>query len=213
MEAAVLNKKYMSMKNKSLLLTLIILIIAMSSFAQVTGNVADSRDGKIYKTVQIESQTWMAENLNFKTNESWCYKYDSSKCAIYGRLYTWDAAKNACPSGWHLPSYDEWITLVNNLGGEKVAGGKMKESGTSHWTSPNKGATNTSGFNALPGGYRNYEIGIFMYIGYNADWWSSSEINSVYALGLGLNKYSGSMNNGTDPSFKKEGLSIRCLKD
>ncbi|NTW33985.1 MAG: hypothetical protein HGB12_15440 [Bacteroidetes bacterium] len=201
------------MKNKPLLLTIIILIISMSSLAQVTATFNDARDSTIYKTVQIETQTWMAENLNYNANESWCYKDDTCKCNIYGRLYTWDAAKTACPVGWHLPSNDEWTILINNLGGEKIAGGKMKESGTTHWKSPNKGAINTSGFTALPSGDRHIlqTNSLFLSIGYYNGWWSSTESNSSYAWSLGLSLYSTNVNTGD--CAKRDGLSIRCLKD
>ncbi len=115
-------------------------------------------DGNNYATVQIGSgksvQTWMAENLNYITGNSWCYNDNTSNCDIYGRLYDWQTALGACPSGWHLASDAELTALTDFLGGVWIAGGKMKETGTAHWFSPNYGATNSSGFTARPGGWR-----------------------------------------------------------
>jgi uncharacterized protein (TIGR02145 family) len=143
------------MRNKYLLLTVVVLNIAMCSMAQMAGTFKDSRDGKTYKTVKIGTQTWMANNLAFKAS-SGCCAYDNNKnnVAIYGYLYNWETAKNVCPTGWHLPSDEEWTTLITNTGGVYTAGTKLKEAGIKHWAEPNTGATNQSGFTALPGGGR-----------------------------------------------------------
>ena len=115
----------------------------------------DTRDGKTYKWVKIGNQTWMAENLNYNSSgASWCYNEKEVNCETYGMLYDWESAKTACPDGWHLPSEDEWDVLIDFLGGKKIAGGKMKESGYEHWSSPNLGAANTFGFDGLPGGWK-----------------------------------------------------------
>lgn len=82
-----------------------------------SGTLHDERDGQDYKTVKIGTQTWMAENLNYVTGTSWCYGDAESNCAVYGRLYNWETARTACPTGWHIPSDDEWLTLVDNMGG------------------------------------------------------------------------------------------------
>ena len=100
---------------KTLLLSL--LVSALLSFTACKSDVVDMRDGKKYKTVKIGSQTWMAENLNYETQDSYCYENDESNCSKYGRLYTWTAAKKACPSGWHLPSKAEFETLFSSVGG------------------------------------------------------------------------------------------------
>jgi uncharacterized protein (TIGR02145 family) len=134
------------------------------------GNLVD-QDGNTYKTVKIGNQTWMAENLKAITyndgkpikdnyNNSYVYWYNDDPLtnkANYGALYAayaiYNSSKKLCPSGWHVPTSDEWDTLIIYLGGNSIAGGKMKETGTTHWNDPNNGATNESGFTLLPGGY------------------------------------------------------------
>ena len=171
----------------------------------------DPRDGQTYQTVEIGNQTWFAENLNYETSDSWWYDNSSSNGAIYGRLYTWEAALTACPDGWHLPSDAEWTVLTDYLGGESVAGGKMKEAGYEHWNSPNTGATNSSGFTALPGGIR-YTDGSFGHLGRYGDWWSSTEeYSGLIAWYRCLDYDNGQVyrNSDTEP----DGYSVRCLKD
>ncbi len=118
--------------------------------------------------------------------------------------------QGVCPSGWHLPSDAEWTTLTSYLGGESVAGGKLKEAGTAHWTSPNTGATNESGFTALPGGYR-YHNGTFILIGNYGYWSSSTEDNVDYAWPRNL-RYSGGYVSRVANS-KGDGLSVRCVRN
>ncbi|WP_113922434.1 fibrobacter succinogenes major paralogous domain-containing protein [Cognataquiflexum aquatile] len=127
---------------------------------------SDPRDGQVYKIVKIGDQVWFAENLNYNAEGSWCYDSDSENCEIYGRLYSWEVGLTACPEGWHLPSEDEWNNLIEFLGGYEIAGGKMKA--ISGWDEPNIGATNESGFSALPGGGSN------VLTGGAGLWWSST---------------------------------------
>lgn len=188
------------------------------------GSLTDARDGQAYKTVQIGTQTWMAENLNVKVDSSWWYKNSADSGAKYGRLYQWaavmglDASSNGklwsgalprqgiCPSGWHVPSDAEWTTLSAYLGGTSTAGAKLKS--TSGWSYGN--GTDTNGFRALPAGYRYYD-GSFNAVGNYAGFWSSSEIDAGSAWRRDLNR-------GNDALyrydyFKKAGYSVRCLKD
>jgi len=175
-----------------------------------TPTVTDA-DGNVYNTVQIGNQCWMAENLNYETTNSWWYENSSAYGDVYGRLYTWEAALTACPSGWSLPNHDEWTILTTYLGGEDVAGGKMKETGTTHWNSPNTGATNSSGFTALPGGNRS-SSGSFGYLVNYGNWWSSSTGTSgTAAVNRNLNYYDGQVSWGY--YSKTKGFSVRCLKD
>jgi len=105
------------------------------------------RDNEIYKAVKIGEQIWLAENLRYNIlNDSWCYRNETANCEKYGRLYNWYAAIKVAPKGWHLPSDKEWDILIDELGGEKVAGSKMKEKGLKTWAKSNNGATNSSGF-------------------------------------------------------------------
>ncbi len=177
----------------------------------VSGTFTDSRDGKTYKTVKIGTQTWMAENLAYKAS-SGCsaYNNDQNNVATYGYLYTWEAAKTVCPAGWHLPTDAEWTTLTDylynfsTLGGEDVAGGKMKEAGTTHWASPNTGATNSSGFTALPaGGSSDGTIG---YLGADAHFWSATEYSAAGAWGRGL--YAGNAQSSRTSTVRLSGF--RC---
>lgn len=142
------------MKIKLLLVAFAVLAIAVNSFGQETGTFTDSRDGQTYKTVKIGTQTWLAQNLNYKIKESYCYNFDSCECAKYGRFYNHHIQDSICPKGWHIPSITEWEILLNYLGGTKVAADKMKEIGSIHWDNTNT-STNSSGFSALGVGFCN----------------------------------------------------------
>jgi uncharacterized protein (TIGR02145 family) len=200
-------------------------------------NITDA-ENNTYKTVFIGTQQWMAENLkvskysdgttipNITDNTQWqnnttgawaYYNNDAAKNAKYGKLYNWYAVskttnsnKNVCPTGWHVPSDAEWTVLTDYLGGESVAGGKLKEVGTSNWNNPNTDATNTSLFTGLPGGSRYYS-GNYNNIGYNGNWWSSTEDDANNAWNRGLSSYyGGAYRSG---SSKEDGFSVRCLRD
>ncbi len=199
------------MKNKLSFITIVLLISTIKSIAQAPGTFTDARDGKVYKTVTIGTQTWLAENLAFKAaSDCWAYDNSQNNVEVYGYLYTWKAAQDACPTGWHLPSDAEWKILVDYLGGMGSAGYKLKETDISHWLSPNEGATNQSGFTALPGGFSTGD-GKFYYIGKQGYWWSSTMYDSYnayirhaeYANGMILQ-----LNYSTLDAF-----SVRCVKD
>lgn len=178
-------------------------LLAVSSFA---GTLKDSRDGKVYKTVKIADQEWMAQNLNYKTGNSWCYDNDNAKCQKYGRLYDWKTAMEACPAGWHLPSESEFEQLQSVVGGESIAGKKLKSK--NGWDGGGNG-TDALGFAALPAGYR-YDNGGFYSEGLNAYFWSSTENDSDYARRLILHSdYEYSYLGNYD---KSSGFSVRCLK-
>ena len=192
-------------------------------------------DGNLYSSIKIGNQVWMAENL--KTThyangdaipdgtgednisgepdpEYWfVYNDDLNNVYTYGRLYTWYTvinSANICPDGWHVPSDAEWTQLTNYLEGASVAGGKLKETGTTHWNSPNTGATNESGFTGLPGGYRFFN-GAFNYIGISAYWWSSTEFNASSAWKHNLDYDNAGIYRGFNN--KKFALSVRCVRD
>jgi uncharacterized protein (TIGR02145 family) len=128
--------------------------------------------------------------------------------SVYGVLYNWEAAKTACPAGWHLPSDDEWIILTGYLGGDEIAGGKIRETGTVHWISPNTGATNESGFNALPGG--SISGGLYG-LGNLANFWTSTPyVPSTAYDRILYNNYAGIIRSN---NFLMDGLSVRCIKN
>jgi uncharacterized protein (TIGR02145 family) len=161
------------------------------------------------------------------TTGAWCYyNNDYANGATYGKLYNWYAVagiwneasktdatqrKKLAPTGYHVPTDAEWTTLTTYLGGESIAGGKMKATGTSLWNTPNTDATNSSGFSGLPGGCRDYN-GTFFVIGYNAYWWSSSEFNNSNVWYNFLDYYNGNAYRYNDSS-KTYGFSVRCLRD
>ena len=166
----------------------------------------DSRDGKKYRTVKIGRQTWMAENLNYNAKGSKCYDNKPANCEKYGRLYDWNTAMKACPSGWHLPSGDEYEVLDNTVGGENVAGKKLKSS--SGWKDNGNG-TDEYGFSALPGGGNSG--GKFIGVGNIGVWWSASEGDSDSAYGWDmLHDFDGT--NWID-YFKSEFFSVRCVQN
>jgi uncharacterized protein (TIGR02145 family) len=194
-------------------------------------------DDNVYNTVTIGTQTWMAENLKTTkyrngdligtttpatldiTGEStpkyqWAYDGNENNAATYGRLYTWYAitdTRNVCPTGWHIPTDTEWTTLVTFLGGDVVAGGKLKETGTTHWTTPNEGATNETGFTALPGGWRPSGGG-FLDFGNFGGWWTSTETSIGYPYDWYASYKAGNVYNENDVT-KQSGVGVRCLKD
>jgi uncharacterized protein (TIGR02145 family) len=198
-----------------------------------TTQVADP-DGNGYNTVTINNQIWLKENLkttkyndgtvipyepdNAKwvalTTPAYCwYNNETANKDVYGALYTWYTVKTGklCPAGWHVPSDAELTILEDYLGGLNVAGGKMKEAGTEHWAIPNTDATNTSGYTALPGGWRDGGSGVSAYLWAAGIWWTSQEYGTnapwyriIYYYGGAVVRTVG------DPSF---GLSVRCLKN
>ena len=173
------------------------------------GFLTDSRDGQTYKTVTIGTQTWMADNLNYETENSYCYDDDPSNCSKYGRLYTWAAAKTVCPEGWHLPDTTEWNTLFTAVGGSSTAGAKLKSQ--TGWTAY-YGITNEDsfGFSALPAGFR-FDYGHYINEGDYAYFWSSTEYSSYGAYYVSLDYNGDYAYLGNDG--KSNGFSVRCVKD
>jgi uncharacterized protein (TIGR02145 family) len=156
------------------------------AFENTSGKFIDTRDNQVYKFVTIGSQVWMAQNLNYYTSSgSLYYNHDSvSYAATYGRLYQWQTAKNVCPVGWHLPTEAEFIQMITSIGGVLAyggypdTGGKLKETGTTHWQSPNTGATNATGFNGVPAGWHQDGSG-FHNVNKEARFWSATERTQI----------------------------------
>ncbi|MBN2682813.1 MAG: fibrobacter succinogenes major paralogous domain-containing protein [Bacteroidales bacterium] len=178
---------------------------------EIEGQMTDSRDGQIYETIEVGSQTWMAENFNYDPGSgSWVYDDVTSNGNTYGRLYDWETACEVCPDGWHLPTNPEWGELVDYLGGMSVAGGKLKETGIVHWESPNTGATDEVGFKALPSGFRDIQ-GDYLNLGKYAQFWTSTQFSTPEAAYVVI-KYNGEDldNYSADKLFV---LAVRCVKD
>jgi len=193
---------------RTLLLTvaLVMGLIGIAA-AQQKGTFTDRRDGKAYRAVRIGKQVWMAENLNYKTGNSWCYENNDSKCEQYGRLYDWETAMTACPAGWHLPSGEEWDNLVTAAG--DGGAGKVLKSVTG-WEDNGNG-TDVLGFSALPGGLRNSHH-YFDVAGYGGVWWTTDEdYDGVTAYFRGMRYNSVHVKDGDDG--KNIGFSVRCIKD
>jgi len=175
------------------------------------GSFIDDRDGQKYTTVKIGNLVWMAQNLNYQTESgSWCYNNDNSNSNIYGRLYDWETAKNASPTGWRLPSKDDWAKLVAAAGSSEFefldAGKKLKSK--SGW-SKNSG-TDKFGFSALPGGYRRSD-GTFNNAGDYGCWWTATEHDGLYAYNRYM--YHNIDLVGEDRNYKRDGYSVRCVQD
>ncbi len=217
------------MKQKSLVITIAIMLLAMYSFAQLR-----DIDGNTYKTISLGLQEWMTENLNVghfrngdiipevRTDEEWrkalaehkpvyCYYNDFSGYGrTYGKLYNWYAVNDSrglAPDGWRVPTDFQWTALVAQLGGNTVAGSKMK----SRWGwNDNGNGTNESDLTFLPGGHRNID-GTFSGVEGEGCWWSSTESNTKDAWTFSLNSFDGSSSRNS--SFKGLGFSVRCFKN
>ena len=203
------------------------------------GSMTD-QEGNEYKTIVIGTQEWMAENLNTSiyrngdaiatgfndglewqvtTSGAWAYYLENSSFSCpYGKLYNWyacDDTRGLCPLGWHVPSQTDWSLLIASLGGDLIAGGKMKslgnnDAGTGFWFFPNSLASNNSGFSGLPGGSR-YSFMNGAAAAGSGSWWSSSGTDSTNAWYVALSYDSGEI---FDFSFSKfNGFSVRCLRD
>ena len=191
-------------------------------------------DGNVYHTVTIGTQVWMVENLKttkyndgtpiplVKDSTEWRnlitpgFCWYANDAAIYkntyGALYNWFTINTGklAPTGWRIPTDADWTALTTFLGGDSVAGGKLKEAGTTHWQSPNAGASNETGFTAIPGGYRT-SYGLYERNKEFGYWWSSSEIYSGYVWSRGM--YNNYDNVFRGDVSKNDGFSIRCLRN
>ena len=195
---------------------LALILFPLSLFGQTqTEILTDTRDGRKYSTVKIGNQVWMAENLAYEPygGKSFAYDYKDDLVGKLGRLYTWDTAISVCPDGWHLPEGWEYSELYSIFGTMKKAGGALKNGGTKEWNTPNTGASNTSGFNVLPGGAYSGKLYLtFNSIGKQAYFWTSTEVDdkSARVLQFGYN-HAAAYDLGFHP--KNWALSVRCLKD
>ena len=222
------------MKNLLKIVSVILSMFLIHSCEKDDDKPIKDVDGNVYTSVTIGTQVWMGENLKttkynngeqiplVSDNNAWsnlttpgyCW-YNNDEATYkdtYGAMYNWYTVNtgNLCPTGWHVPSNEDWTTLVTFLGGDTVAGGKLKEKGTTNWNSPNTGATDDYGFKALPGGEHDYS-GLFYEIGYNGFWWSATDdvVNDAWNRDL----YSNVSDMQRHSYIKRHGFSVRCLKD
>lgn len=200
-------------------------IVLLATCGAALAQTVSDYDGNTYPTIEIGDQIWMQENLRAvhyadgsPITSVWAYEDSDSLAAIYGLLYDWDGAMNystveeaqgACPNGWHIPSDAEWTRLGNQLGGNEVAGGKMKETGYLHWKYPNTDATNESGFSALAAG--EYDDTHYQLLGEYNVLWSSTQTSSQWAK----YRYLSYTDAGLHPYnyYKSFRYSVRCVKN
>ena len=193
---------------KNLIFNILIILISSNFIFAQADTLTDTRDGKIYLTVKINEQIWMAENLNFVTEKSYCYSGKDQNCNKYGRLYEWDVALNVCPDAWHLPSDEEWSSLEKFLGmtdeeiqkvdlwrGTDQADKLMKDTDI--------------GFNVLLGGYRNPPSNYFLK-DMQAFFWTSTEKNAHAWFRQFMTGFSQIYRNSKPKSWA---MSVRCIKD
>ena len=208
----------------------VLVIFSIICHAQTVTDI----DGNVYNTVTIGTQVWLVENLkvthynngdpipNVTDDTEWFNLTTGAYCdynnipdssTTYGRIYNWyavDDSRSLCPQSWHVPTNAEWTKLTTFLGGASIAGGKLKEAGTLHWNAPNTGATNESGFTALPGSGRG-DNGQFIGIGQYSTWYSSTEVNGGYSWHRGMSYTSSEVTDGYGPGMY--GFSVRCIRD
>ena len=194
----------------------------------------DDRDQRTYNTVQVGTQCWISGNMDIGTRingsqtqanngviEKYCFNNLDTNCSIYGGLYQWDemmqftttpGAQGICPAGWHLPTDGEMMAMVTYLGGLGIAGGKLKETGTMHWSSPNTGATDETGFTAFAASFRDYMGGFSTPLGERTSFWTSTQNGTSYGWDYTLvfNSDDITRNSG---AMKSNGFSVRCLKN
>jgi uncharacterized protein (TIGR02145 family) len=214
---------------------LLVMLLVVATVA-CWGQTVTDYDGNVYNTVTIGGQTWMKENLKVThfsdgipipttlspaaTDSTslfqWAYNDDTANISTYGRLYTWFAVvnwQNVCPLGWHVPDTADWMTLTNFLGGDSIAGGKMKEVGLAHWITSDTAVDNSSLFTGLPGGFRGNPSG-YNQLGALANFWSSTPFGiSSFQRGVCYNLHANHLYFAQSVAVANCGLSVRCIKD
>jgi len=179
----------------------------------ISYSFVDPRDGEEYGVIELGDQVWMDRNLNFSPTEgnSGYYANDSSEAHTYGRLYSWDTALESVPDGWHLPSLEEWQTLIDHCGGDSIAGGKLKSEGEDFWLFPNLGASNEFDFGAVGTGHIDFSGSQgFME---KTFFWTSTPINTVSELAYANKLTQLSKTIVVEEKLKGILCSVRCIRD
>jgi uncharacterized protein (TIGR02145 family) len=186
--------------------------VKVNEYPLQQGTITDERDGQIYAVTIVGGQWFTAQNMNFDTGDAVYYDHDPDYADIHGMLYTWESAMEACPAGWRLPTRGEYDLLREYLGGEYVAGGKLKESGTENWEEPNAYGTNSTSFSAVgSGGYQPGHLKFYS-LGESVTYWTQTEIGDDAAWSMALSNRNGRMaiQNTTSKNLY---FSVRCIKD
>ena len=187
--------------------------IEVSEYQHYFGTLTDVRDGQEYGTINIGKINIMAENLRYKTEDAVYYDNDPENGKIYGLLYRWETAVEACPADWRLPTRNEYEMIREYLGGEYEAGGKLKKSGTEYWLSPNEYGTNETGFSAVgAGGYLPGHLDFFG-INENTTFWTQTEATGDLVWSVALSRTNGTMFIQNTTGKKCCYFSVRCVKD
>ena len=187
--------------------------IEVGEYQHNFGTFTDVRDGQEYKTVKIGNTSIMASNLSYMTDDAVYYDNDPANREVYGLLYKWETALEACPAGWRLPTRNEYEMIREYLGGEYVAGGMMKKSGTEYWLSPNKYGTNETGFSAVGSG--GYMPGHLDFFGMNesATFWTQTEVDDDKVWSVALSRKNGRLAIQNTTSRENYYFSVRCIQD
>jgi len=193
---------------KNILGSFLMLSLFLFSFIVSAQTFTDSRDNQTYTYVQIGSQIWMSQNLNYQTSESWCYENNNTNCETYGRLYTFISAQQACPSGWRIPKDQDWEILVKYVGNKNMFGTKIIDNQNTLWTNLNSGIDNSTNFNLLPGGLMKND-NAFEGLNTNASLWSLFDDGSK-GWGRHINT-AGQFHSYENMSHKA--YSLRCIKE
>jgi uncharacterized protein (TIGR02145 family) len=188
---------------------IVMLLFSNLLISQEHGTITDPRDGHIYQWIKIGKKAWLAENVKYNANPgSWAYKNDSTNAALHGRLYNWNAAMTACPKGWVVPTDDDWALLIENLGGNDAAGGKLQEMDTLFWKANKNIPESAKIISTLLGGVRHSDD-TYAGMGLWGGLWSKTATNDMADNYLFVH---GNKSIGKSSNVKGSAFGLRCVK-
>ena len=191
------------------MISIVMLLFCNFLIAQEKGTIKDPRDGRNYQWMKIGKKTWLAENVKYIANPgSWVYNNDTANVSLHGRLYTWNAAMNACPKGWGIPTDDDWALLIGTLGGMDAAGGKLQDMDTIYWKAHKNIQESAKTISTLLGGVRHADS-TFSGVSLWGGLWSATVINNMASDYLIVH---GSKSIGKSSNAKGSALGVRCVK-